>query len=83
VLLTAIPDVPPSFLSLLTMGMAERPAGLRALERWMGAFTPEDAHWPGNFSIISLKTSRSRAPRVSLYLRPIEFDMSPSAQTAA
>lgn len=75
VLLTAIPDVPPSFLSLLTMGMAERPQGLRALERWMGAFTPEDQHWPGRFSIVSLRTDRSRPPRVSLYLRPVEFEM--------
>ena len=83
VLLPAIPDVPPSFLSLLTMSMAERPSGLRALERWMGAFTPEEAHWPGNFTIVSLKTSRSRPPRVSLYLRPIEFDMTPTADTAA
>ncbi|MBT8409597.1 MAG: hypothetical protein KJN93_08230 [Alphaproteobacteria bacterium] len=83
VLLTAIPDVPPSFLSLLTMGMAERPAGLRALERWIAAFTPEDAHWPGNFTIISLKTSRTQRPKVSLYLRPIEFDMSRPAETAA
>ena len=83
VLLTAIPDVPPSFLSLLTMSMAERPSGLRALERWMSAFTPEEAHWPGNFTIISLKTSRSKPPRVSLYLRPIEFDMTPAVQTAA
>lgn len=83
VLLTAIPDVPPSFLSLLTLSMAERPAGLRAMERWMSAFTPEEAHWPGNFTIISLKTSRSRPPRVSLYLRPIEFDMTPRAENAA
>ena len=83
VLLTAIPDVPPGFLSLLTMSMAERPSGLRALERWMSAFTPEEAHWPGNFTIISLKTSRSKPPRVSLYLRPIEFDMTPTAETAA
>lgn len=83
VLLNAIPDVPPSFLSLLTMGMAERPAGLRALERWMSAFTPEEAHWPGNFTIISLKTTRTRPSRVSLYLRPIEFDMAHTAAAAA
>ncbi len=74
-LLTAIPDVPPSFLSLLTMGLAERPRGLRALERWMSAFTPEDQHWPGRFSIISLRTDRLKPPRVSLYLRPVEFEM--------
>lgn len=75
VLLAAIPDVPPSFLSLLTMGLAERPRGLQALERWMGAFTPEDEHWPGRFSIISLRTDAASPPRVSLYLRPIEFEL--------
>ena len=79
VLLSAIPDVPPAFLSLLTMGLAERPKGLAALERWMGAFTPEDEHWPGRFSIVSLRTDSQSPPRVSLYLRPIEFEMPPEA----
>ena len=79
VLLSAIPDVPPSFLSLLTMGLAERPRGLAALERWMGAFTPEDEHWPGRFSIISLGADAQSPPRVSLYLRPIEFELPPEA----
>lgn len=79
VLLSAIPDVPPSFLSLLTMGLAERPRGLAALERWMGAFTPEDEHWPGRFSIISLRIDAQSPPRVSLYLRPIEFELPPEA----
>lgn len=79
VLLSAIPDVPPSFLSLLTMGLAERPRGLAALERWMGAFTPEDENWPGRFSIVSLRTDRQSPPRVSLYLRPIEFELPPEA----
>lgn len=79
VLLSAIPDVPPAFLSLLTMGLAERPRGLAALERWMGAFTPEDEHWPGRFSIVSLRTDRDSPPRVSLYLRPIEFELPPEA----
>jgi len=81
VLLSEIPDVPPSFLSLLTMGLAERPRGLAALERWMGAFTPEDEHWPGRFSIISLRTNALSPPRVSLYLRPVEFEL-PSAALA-
>lgn len=83
VLLSAIPDVPPSFLSLLTMGLAERPRGLAALERWMGAFTPEDENWPGRFSIISLRTDRDSPPRVSLYLRPIEFELPSEALRAA
>ncbi|HVR91504.1 MAG TPA: hypothetical protein VHG29_10480 [Novosphingobium sp.] len=75
VLLNAIPDVPPSFLSLLTMGLSERPRGLAALERWMSAFTPEDEHWPGRFSIVSLRTDALTPPRVSLYLRPVEFEL--------
>lgn len=83
VLLSAIPDVPPSFLSLLTMGLAERPRGLAALERWMGAFTPEDEHWPGRFSIISLRTDAQLPPRVSLYLRPIEFELPQEALAQA
>ena len=83
VLLSAIPDVPPAFLSLLTMGLAERPRGLAALERWMGAFTPEDEHWPGRFSIISLRTDRQSPPRISLYLRPIEFELPPEAMQRA
>jgi len=82
ILLSAIPDVPPAFLSLLTMGLSERPRTLRALERWMNAFTPDDQHWPGNFSIISLRTDRNHAPRISLYLRPVEFEM-PSQLTNA
>lgn len=83
VLLSAIDDVPPSFLSLLTMGLAERPRSLRALERWMGALTPEDDYWPGRFSIISLRTNRVSPPRVSLYLRPAEFELPTPEQTAA
>lgn len=83
VLLAAIPDVPPSFLSLLTMGLAERPKGLHALERWMRAFTPEDEYWPGRFTIISLRTGRNFAPRVSLYLRPTEFELPQQQSTAA
>jgi hypothetical protein len=82
-LLSEIPDVPPSFLSLLTMGMAERPRGLRALQEWMGAFTPENEYWPGRFTIISLRTDRIHPPRVSLYLRPIEFEMQQQQSTAA
>jgi hypothetical protein len=83
VLLSAIPDVPPSFLSLVTMGLAERPRGLSALERWMSAFTPDDEHWPGRFSIISMRTDAQSPPRVSLYLRPIEFELPQEALAPA
>jgi len=83
VLLNAIPDVPPSFLSLLTLGLSERPQGLAALERWMSAFTPEDEYWPGRFSIFSLRTDAVSPPRVSLYLRPVEFELPADAMRAA
>jgi len=53
VLLSALNDLPANFLSLLTLGLAERPRELMALERWMEAFTPEDDVWPGRFSILS------------------------------
>jgi hypothetical protein len=76
VLLDRVPDVPPNFLGLLTLGLSERPRELHALERWLAAFTPEDEVWPGRFSILSVATSASVPPRVSLYLRPAEFEIS-------
>jgi hypothetical protein len=75
VLLGMIPDLPANFLTLLTLGLSERPRELNALERWMGAFTPEDEVWPGRFSILSVRTSPRVPPRVSLYLRPAEFEV--------
>lgn len=83
VMLGMLPDVPPNFLSLLTLGLSERPRELLALERWMGAFTPDDDVWPGRFSILSLRTSRASPPRVSLYLRPAEFELPVRAMHAA
>ncbi|MES2019306.1 MAG: hypothetical protein V4484_22675 [Pseudomonadota bacterium] len=75
VMLGMIPDLPANFLQLLSLGLNERPRELMALERWMDAFTPEDDVWPGRFSILSIHTSRTSAPRVSLYLRPAEFEV--------
>jgi hypothetical protein len=84
VMLGMIPDLPPNFLSLLSLGLNERPRELVALERWLAAFTPDDEVWPGRFSILSLRTSRTSPPRVSLYLRPAEFELPVrSAQDAA
>jgi hypothetical protein len=78
VLLGMIPDLPGNFLDLLVMGLSERPRELNALIRWLNAFTPEDGDWPGNFSVLSVKASHARSPRVSLYLRPVEFEISKS-----
>jgi hypothetical protein len=79
VLLGMIPDVPRNFLDLLAMGLTERPRQLTAMIQWLGAFTPENGDWPGNFSVLSVRTSRRGGPRVSLYLRPVEFEIAGSA----
>jgi hypothetical protein len=75
VLLGMLPDVPPTFLDLVALGLAERPRELKALARWLRALTPEKQDWPGNFSILSVRTTPRVAPRVSLYLRPVEFEV--------
>jgi hypothetical protein len=75
VLLGAVPDVPTNFLDLLAMGLTERPRELQAMMRWLNAFTPESGDWPGNFSVLSVRTNPGSAPRVSLYLRPVEFEV--------
>jgi hypothetical protein len=79
VMLDAIPDVPPNFLQLLTMNLRERPRELGALERFLEAFTPEDNVWPGRFSILGIRVGPSGPPRVSLFLRPVEFEITPAA----
>jgi hypothetical protein len=83
VMLGMIPDIPPNFLQLLSLGLNERPRELIALERWLSAFTPDDDVWPGRFSILSLRTGRRSPPRVSLYLRPAEFELPASMLRAA
>lgn len=83
VMLGMVPDVPPNFLQLLSLGLNERPRELIALERWLSAFTPDDDVWPGHFSILSLRTGVSAPPRVSLYLRPAEFEVPMRALQAA
>lgn len=75
VLLDVLPDVPPSFLDLLALGMAERPRELQSLQRWLRAFTPEMRKTPGEFSVLSIRATPQMPARVSLYLRPIEFEM--------
>jgi hypothetical protein len=79
VMLDAIPDLPPNFLQLLTMNLRERPRDLAALERFLTAFTPEDNVWPGRFSILGLRIGPEGPPRVSLFLRPVEFEILPAA----
>jgi len=74
-LLGMVPDVPANFLDLLAMGLSERPRELQAMLRWLNAFTPESEDWPGNFSVLSVRATANSAPKVSLYLRPVEFEV--------
>jgi hypothetical protein len=75
VLLAALPDLPARFLDLLRLGLAERPRQLGALERWLGAFGVEDAKEGGNFSVLSVRVTPKSSARISLYVRPIEFEL--------
>lgn len=75
VLLGTIPDLPADFLQLLALSLAERPRELAGLRRWLDAFTPEQVDRPGEFSVLSVRVRRDLPARVSLYLRPVEFDL--------
>jgi hypothetical protein len=82
VLLGTLPDLPRNFLDLLALGLSERPRQLRALGRWLWAFTPDalsqrqsDLAPPGDFSVLSIRATPRTPARVSLYLRPIEFEV--------
>jgi hypothetical protein len=72
--LEQIPDLPPHMLSLVRLQMAERPASLRALDRWMLALTPDGYENPGSFALLSILVRPDVAARVALYLRPAELD---------
>lgn len=82
-LLGLIPDVPPNFLGLLNLGLAERPRELAALGQWLDAFTPEESGRPGKFSVLSVRVTPRMAGKVSLYLRPIEFEIGEHFREAA
>ena len=75
IMLGMLPDIPSSFLDLLSLGLSERPRQLRALSQWLQAFTPRDRDSPGRFSVMSVRVTRSTPARVSLYLRPVEFEL--------
>lgn len=75
ILLAAMPDLPSQFLDLLKLGLAERPRQLAALDRWLGAFGMQDANEQGSFSVLSVRVSPRSQARISLYVRPIEFEL--------
>jgi hypothetical protein len=68
------------FLDLLRLGLAERPRQLGALERWLSAFGVQDAQEGGNFSVLSVRVSPKASARISLYVRPIEFELRDNLQ---
>ncbi|MDX2301026.1 MAG: hypothetical protein NW204_14990 [Xanthomonadaceae bacterium] len=75
ILLAAIPDLPARFLDLLKLGLAERPRQLAALSRWLDAFGMQEANEQGHFSVLSIRVTPNSPARISLYVRPIEFEM--------
>jgi hypothetical protein len=75
ILLSMIPDVPAGFLELLGLALSERPRELNGLSRWLRAFTPDEFDWPGEFSVLSIRVTPNMPARVSLYLRPVEFEI--------
>lgn len=82
ILLAAIPDLPARFLDLIKLGLAERPRQLIALSRWLEAFGVEDASEQGHFSVLSIRVTPSNQARISLYVRPIEFEMRDAIEDA-
>lgn len=83
VLLGLIPDLPANFLELLNLGLAERPRELNALRGWLDAFRPAPHSAAGNFSVLSVRLTPTQPARVSLYLRPIEFEINEQLRAAA
>lgn len=75
IILGALPDLPTAFLNLLALGLNERPRQLRALDRWLHAFTPERYDEPGDFTAMSVRVTPRTSARVNLYLRPVEFQV--------
>jgi hypothetical protein len=71
--LDALPDPPERLLPLLRMQMTERPAGERALGRWLVALTSEGYPGPGTVSTLSLYVRPNMSARVALFLRPFEL----------
>jgi hypothetical protein len=83
ILLGAIADLPVRFVDLVRLGLAERPRQLQALDRWMQAFNVQEADQPGHFSVLSVRVTPKSDARISLYVRPIEFELRDQSQAAA
>ena len=53
-----------------------------ALSRWLDAFGMEDANDQGHFSVLSIRVTPSSPARISLYVRPIEFEVREAIEEA-
>ncbi|RDD61003.1 hypothetical protein [Ferruginivarius sediminum] len=82
VLLGMLDDLPPSFVELLKLGLVERPRHLSALGQWLNAFTPDESDLPGDFSVLSIRVTPKQSAHVSLYLRPMGFEVPMPAEAA-
>ncbi len=82
ILLAAIPDLPMRFLDLIKLGLAERPRQLQALSRWLDAFGVDAEGEQGHFSVLSIRVTPSSQARISLYVRPIEFEVREAIEEA-
>jgi len=80
--LDALPDPPERLLPLLRMQMTERPAGARALDRWLMALTPEGFPGPGTVSTLTVWVRPNMPARVGLFLRPFALSPETAQETA-
>jgi hypothetical protein len=80
ILLASLPDLPARFVDLLRLGLAERPRQVSALERWLSAFGVDDASEQGHFTVLSVRVTRNSPARISLYVKPIEFELRDSLE---
>ena len=74
IMLGRIPDLPPEFVDLLALGPSQRPHELRAWRVGGARSRRIDTSSP-DFSVLSIRATPASPARVSLYLRPIEFDV--------
>ncbi|WP_196137481.1 hypothetical protein [Aliikangiella sp. G2MR2-5] len=82
ILLASLPDLPGRFIELLRLGLAERPRQLSAMDRWLAAFGVDNASEQGHFSVLSVRVSPKREASISLYVRPIEFELKDTIEEA-
>jgi len=82
VLVAGVPDPPRQMHGLVNMLLSDRPQSQRALRNWMQAMTPDDCASPGEISVMSFRVRPDLGARVSMYLRPVGYDVRPTRSRA-